>query len=63
MSDYVIEHALRLLTTHFDDFIGECMDEDGKPKAPSPKALAQARACLPAAYKHAHKPKVKKDKA
>lgn len=55
----ITEHALRILTKHFDTFIGECMDENGKPKAPSTKALMQARACLPAQYANAFKPKTK----
>ena len=59
MSDNIDAHALRILTKHFDTFISECMDTDGKPKAPSTKALMQARACLPAQYANAFKPKNK----
>jgi hypothetical protein len=43
----VLEAALKALTRRFDEFVGQCMDDAGKPRAPSPKALAQARACLP----------------
>jgi hypothetical protein len=39
--------ALSSITCHFNAFIGECMDGDGNPQAPSKRALAHARACMP----------------
>jgi hypothetical protein len=52
--------ALKCLTEAFDRFIGECMDENGKPKEPSRQALMKARACLPPSARHTlTKPKEK----
>ena len=53
----VDEIALRKLSEAFDEFVRACMDESGKPVAPSAKALAKARGYLPpyceSAYKRA----------
>ena len=43
---------IHTLTWELASFVGECMDEEGKPKAPSKKALIDARKLLPAAYPH-----------
>jgi hypothetical protein len=51
----ILEISLKKLTEEFDKFILECMDEDGKPKIPSYKALARARGCIPSHYESAHK--------
>jgi hypothetical protein len=56
----LLEHAIRAVTDHFNDFIGQCMDENGKPKAPSMGDLMKARACLPTRCPHAFVPKEKK---
>lgn len=52
--------SLLAVTRRFDEFIGKCMDEQGKPKAPAAGELAQARACLPINYKNSFIPKVGK---
>lgn len=39
--------ALRALTAAFNEFVAACVDENGKPRAPSARALAKARGCLP----------------
>lgn len=57
--DEVLAHALAALTRHFDAFVGDCMDAiEGLPMAPSRKALAQARACLPSSCANSFKPMV-----
>lgn len=56
----ILELAITALSVHFNDFIGACMDANGKPIAPPMKALMQARACLPARMEHAFQPKEKK---
>ena len=53
----ILKLALIKLGESFDDFIGECMDEDGKPKAPDQQALAKARGYLPAFCENAYKKK------
>lgn len=50
----ILEIAIRVLSTHFDEFITSCMDEHGKPKAPMHKDLAKARGYLPAHCKNAY---------
>ncbi len=39
--------AIRALTSAFNEFVAACVDEHGKPRAPSRGALAKARGCLP----------------
>ena len=50
----ILKLALIKLGEAFDDFIGECLDEDGKPKQPDYGALAKARAYLPPFCKNAY---------
>ncbi len=53
----VLTRSLMAITQHFNSFVGECMDQiEGLPLAPTRKALAQARACLPASCSHSFKP-------
>lgn len=52
---FVMETALRVMTRKLDDLIGECMDENGKPKAPTMRALMTARGYLPPDFKNALK--------
>jgi len=56
----ILEIAVGAVSDQFNLFIGECMDENGKPKAPSMQALMRARAILPPRCEHAFQPKVKK---
>jgi hypothetical protein len=59
---HVLEAAIRIVSDHFNTFIGQCLDENGKPKAPSMGDLMKARACLPAHCEYAFQPKEKKTK-
>lgn len=43
----VLKIALKQLSIQFNEFVKECMTEDGKPKEPSYKALMKARGYLP----------------
>jgi len=43
----ILKIALKQMSLQFNDFIKECMEEDGKPKEPSYKALMKARGFLP----------------
>lgn len=56
----ILQLAITALTVHLNEFIGACMDENGKPVAPPMKELMKARACLPAQFQHAFQPKEKK---
>lgn len=47
MNDGIETLSLRKLSEAFDRFVGACMDEKGKPKAPSAGDLAKARGYLP----------------
>lgn len=47
MEQTIHEIAIRKLTEKFDEFVGECMSSNGKPKPPSMKAMYGARGCLP----------------
>lgn len=38
---------IRAVYKVLDDFVADCLDEAGNPKAPSKKAIANARAYLP----------------
>jgi len=51
----VEELALRKLSEAFDRFVGACMDESGKSKAPSVQELAKARGYLPPYCQNAYK--------
>lgn len=46
----ISEHAIAALTNRLSALTVECMDEHGKPKAPSKKVLMRARAALPSQY-------------
>lgn len=39
--------ALDAITKHFNNFIAQCVDANGKPMQPTAKSIAQARACIP----------------
>lgn len=52
MSDEILRIAIGKLSKVLNDFIGECMDEDGSPKVPSRKALMKARGYLPFSCSH-----------
>lgn len=43
---FVVETALKVMTRALDELVGECLGEDGKPKAPSMRALMKARGYL-----------------
>lgn len=58
----ILKLAVDAVSMQFNAFIGECMDENGKPKAPSMQALMRARATLPPGCEHAFQPKEKKAK-
>ena len=48
MNERMIDRiAIRALSAAFDEFVAACVDEHGKPRAPSVKALAKARGYLP----------------
>lgn len=49
----ILELALASAYKALDALIGECLDESGKPKPPSTKAIMRARAYLPAKYPNA----------
>lgn len=51
--------ALKIITTRLDEFVAECVDENGKPRAPSQQALAKVRGYLPHGCKMAYKVKEK----
>jgi len=52
MPEEILRIAVKRLSKVFNEFIGECMNEDGSPKAPSQKALIKARGYLPPHCKH-----------
>lgn len=43
----VLEESIRVLSRALDALVGQCTDEDGKPKAPERADLMRARALLP----------------
>lgn len=49
--------ALKIITARLDEFVAECVDENGNPRAPSQQALAKVRGYLPAGCKMAYKAK------
>jgi hypothetical protein len=55
MTGDIDELALRKLSEAFDRFVGACMDEHGKPRAPTVQDLAKARGYLPPYCEHAYK--------
>lgn len=48
MEHKITEYAIKAITCVLDDFISDCIDEHGNPKAPSRKMLMSTRGCLPA---------------
>jgi hypothetical protein len=49
----VLEAAAAVVSRALNDFVGACMDPEGKPWAPTRGALMKARAMLPPTCKHA----------
>lgn len=47
---------IKTISARFSDFIGECMDENGQPKAPSKQALMRARGYLPPTVRYSLTP-------
>jgi hypothetical protein len=54
-SERIDQLVLTTLSLAFDEFVAECVDSDGKPKAPSRRALMRAKASLPPYCKQAFK--------
>lgn len=54
---YILKTALDLVAKHFDELVSECLDAEGKPKAPSAGVIAKMRAYLPPGCKNAYTPK------
>ena len=48
----VLKLSVKKLSEQFDTFIGECIDQDNKPKAPTYKSLMRARGYLPSYCKN-----------
>lgn len=57
--DQVLKLSIDILTDAFDQFVGECL-VDGNPVAPTPQAIAKARAYLPSRCNNAFTKKVSK---
>jgi len=51
----LLKLAVCALTEKLDELIGECLDAEGKPKAPDRKTLARMRGYLPPQYRNAYK--------
>lgn len=51
--------AIGVITAQLNALIADCVGDDGKPKAPSQKVLANARGYLPVKYSMAYKAKGK----
>jgi hypothetical protein len=49
-SEDILMLSISALSEAFNDLISECMDEYGKPKRPTMKAIMRARGCLPPQY-------------
>jgi len=49
----VLKAAVAVVSGALDELVGECLDIDGMPKAPSPQALMRARGMLPPRCSHA----------
>lgn len=49
----ILELTIKKLSEAFDEFVGSCLDENGKPKAPDYRAIMKARGCLPPYFEHA----------
>ena len=54
MSDkQILELALKALSEVTDELIEQCVDSDGKPKAPDMRMIMKVRGCLPPYCIHA----------
>ena len=58
MSEEILKIAIRKLSESFDEFIGSCINEEGKPKEPSYKSIMKARGFLPPYCKNALSKKI-----
>lgn len=58
--EFVLEQCVHTLTNALDKLVGACMDGQGKPRAPSYRALMEARGMLPRRCENAFKEKGKK---
>ncbi len=43
----ILKLSLQVMTKHLNDFLAECVDEQGKPKAPTMRTLMKMRGYLP----------------
>lgn len=43
----VLELSIRAMSKAFNEFIGKCLDAEGKPKQPTIQAMMKARGHLP----------------
>lgn len=55
--EFVLKQCLDVLTNTLDNLVGACMDEQGKPRAPSYRELMEARGMLPKRCENAFKEK------
>lgn len=55
----VLELSLRFMSEAFNDFVTECMSDEGEPKMPTKQALMKARGFLPPYCSQSYKRKVK----
>lgn len=55
----VLDTATRIITDRFNAFLALCVDENGKPKAPTAKDVAKARGYMPTRCSMSFTPKVK----
>jgi len=46
----VLHISIQKLTENLNELISECIDDNGKLKQPSHKAIMRARGCLPKQY-------------
>lgn len=46
----ILESVVSVTNTALNDLCAECIDEQGKPKAPDRRALMKARGILPSSY-------------
>lgn len=52
--NHILKLSIIKLSEAFDEFVSECLDEDGKPQQPDHRALAKARGYLPPYCKNAY---------
>jgi len=53
----ILELSIEKLSAAFDNYIGECLDDNEKPKMPTIQAIMKAKGYLPPKCKHAFKKK------